>query len=74
MTEHKEACCTFPTAVCYWFTVSLAMWGVLSLIGSFGALSMRCRPPRSFSPWQSAAFLTGLGIAPFTALSLGHYS
>jgi hypothetical protein len=35
MTEHKEACCTSPAAVCYWFTVSLVAWGVLSLIGVF---------------------------------------
>jgi hypothetical protein len=35
MKEHKQACCTSPTAVCYWFTVSLVAWGVLSLIGIF---------------------------------------
>jgi hypothetical protein len=35
MTEHKEACCTSPAAVCYWFTVSLVAWGVLSLVGIF---------------------------------------
>jgi len=35
MTEHKEACCTSPAAVCYWFTVSLVASGVLSLVGIF---------------------------------------
>jgi hypothetical protein len=35
MTEHKEACCTSPAAVCYRFTISLVAWGVLSLIGMF---------------------------------------
>ncbi len=35
MTEHKEACCTSPAAVCYWFAVSLVAWGVLSLIGIY---------------------------------------
>ena len=35
MTEHKEACCTSPAAVCYWFTVSLVAWGALSLIGIY---------------------------------------
>jgi hypothetical protein len=35
MTEHKEACCTSPAALCYWFAVSLIAWGVLSLIGIY---------------------------------------
>ncbi len=35
MTEHKEACCTSPAALCYWFAVSLMAWGALSLIGIF---------------------------------------
>jgi len=35
MTEHKEACCTSPAAVCYWFTVSHMAWGVLSFIRIF---------------------------------------
>ncbi len=34
-TTYKEACCTSPAAACYWFAVSLAAWGVLSLIGTF---------------------------------------
>ena len=35
MTEHKEACCTSPAAICYWFAASLIAWGVLSLIGIY---------------------------------------
>jgi hypothetical protein len=35
MTEHKGACCSSPAAMCYWFTVSLMAWGVLSLIGIY---------------------------------------
>ena len=33
MTKQMEACCTSPTAMCYWLIVSLITWGVLSLIG-----------------------------------------
>jgi hypothetical protein len=44
ITEHKEACCTSPAAVCYWFTVSLVAWGALSLIGIFW------RPLHALSP------------------------
>jgi hypothetical protein len=35
MTEYKEACCSSPAAMCYWFAASLIAWGVLSLIGSY---------------------------------------
>ena len=35
MTEHKETCCTSSAAACYWFTVSLVAWGVLSLVGIY---------------------------------------
>ncbi len=35
MTEHKEACCSSPAAMCYWFAASLIAWGVLSLIGLY---------------------------------------
>ena len=35
MTEPKGACCSSPAAMCYWFTVSLIAWGVLSLIGIY---------------------------------------
>ena len=35
MTEHKEACCTSPSAMCYWFAASLIAWGVLSFIGIY---------------------------------------
>src|SRR6266849_3442806 len=44
MTEHKEACCTSPAAMCYWFAVSLVAWGVLSLIGIYW------RPLHALSP------------------------
>jgi hypothetical protein len=40
-------------------------WGVLSLIGIYGVLSMRRQPLRAFSPWPSAASPIGLGIALF---------
>ncbi len=35
MTEHKEACCSSPAAMCYWFAASLIAWRVLSLIGLY---------------------------------------
>jgi len=35
MTEPKEACCSSPAAICYWFAASLIAWGVLSLIGVY---------------------------------------
>ena len=35
MTEYKEACCTSPSAMCYWFATSLIAWGVLSFIGIY---------------------------------------
>lgn len=35
MTEHKEACCSSPAAMCYWFATSLIAWGVLSVIGLY---------------------------------------
>lgn len=35
-TECKQqACCSSPSALCYWCTVSLAVWGFLSLLGIF---------------------------------------
>jgi hypothetical protein len=35
MTTQREACCSSPASLCYWFIVSLAAWGVLSFIGIF---------------------------------------
>jgi hypothetical protein len=35
MTEHKEACCSSPAAICDWFVASLAAWGLLSLLGIY---------------------------------------
>ena len=35
MTQPKEACCSSPTAMCYWFAASLIAWGVLGLIGIY---------------------------------------
>ncbi len=35
MTKPAEACCSSPATICYWFTVSLTAWGVLSLIGIY---------------------------------------
>jgi hypothetical protein len=35
MTKQVEACCSSPGTICYWFTVSLIAWGVLSLIGIY---------------------------------------
>ena len=35
VTEHKEACCSSPAAICYWCAASLVAWGVLSLIGLY---------------------------------------
>ena len=35
MTEHKEACCTTPSAICYWFAATLIAWGFLSFLGIY---------------------------------------
>ena len=35
MTEHKEACCSSPAAMCYWLAASLIAWGVFSIIGIY---------------------------------------
>jgi hypothetical protein len=35
MTEHKGACCSSPTAMCYGFVASLTAWGVLSVKGIY---------------------------------------
>jgi hypothetical protein len=35
MTERKEACCTSPSAICYWFAASLIASGVLSFIAIY---------------------------------------
>ena len=35
-TQRKQpACCSSPSAMCYWCTVSLASWGLLSLVGIY---------------------------------------
>jgi len=35
-TEHRrEVCCSSPSAMCYWFTVSVIAWGALSLVGVY---------------------------------------
>ena len=56
MTEHKEACCTSPAAMCYWFTVSLVAWGALSLIGIYW------RPLHALSP-AATLFAMAIGCA-----------
>ena len=33
MVQKQESCCSSPGSICYWFSVSLIAWGVLSLIG-----------------------------------------
>lgn len=35
MTEHREACCTSPSAMCYWLVASLIAWGIFSFIGIY---------------------------------------
>ena len=35
MKEHKEACCSSPSAMCYWLGASLIAWEVLSLMGIY---------------------------------------
>ena len=69
LTKQAEACCTSPAAMCYWLTVSLIPWGVMSLIGIFGVLSLRRQQLRSFSPWPSAASPIGFEIDLFIAPS-----
>ena len=31
----RQTCCSSPSAMCYWFAVSLAAWGLLALVGTF---------------------------------------
>jgi hypothetical protein len=31
----QGACCSSPSSMCYWCTVSLAVWGFLSLVGMY---------------------------------------
>jgi signal transduction histidine kinase len=38
MTKQVEACCSSPASLCYWFTISLIAWGVLSLVGIYWPL------------------------------------
>jgi hypothetical protein len=33
-SKHR-ACCSSPSSMCYWCTVSVAAWGLLSLVGIF---------------------------------------
>ena len=53
LTKQGEACCTSPAAMCYWLTVSLIAWGVLSFIGIYW------RPLHASS---SAKFLFAMAI------------
>ncbi len=56
LTKQVEACCTSPAAMCYWLTVSLIVWGVLSFIGIYW------RPLYASS---AAAFLFAMAIGCF---------
>ena len=35
MMKQVAACCSSPATMCYWFVISVAAWGVLSLIGIY---------------------------------------
>lgn len=35
MTKQLRVCCSSPAAICYWLTVSLVAWGLLSLIAIY---------------------------------------
>jgi hypothetical protein len=35
MATQRQACCSSPAALCYWFAVALIAWGSISLIGLF---------------------------------------
>jgi hypothetical protein len=35
VTGKLKVCCSSPAAICYWFVVSLAAWGVFAVIGNF---------------------------------------
>lgn len=35
MASNKQACCTSPTAMCYWCAASLIAWGVLGVAGIY---------------------------------------
>jgi len=35
MMKQVAACCSSPATMCYWFVVSVAAWGALSLIGIY---------------------------------------
>ena len=35
MMKQVAACCSSPATICYWLVISVAAWGVLSLIGIY---------------------------------------
>ena len=35
MTAQGQTCCSSPSSICFWCSVSLLAWGVLSLIGIY---------------------------------------
>jgi hypothetical protein len=53
LTKQAEACCTSPAAMCYWLTVSLIPWGVMSLIGIYW---------RPLAASSAAAFLFAMAV------------
>jgi len=35
MATQRQACCSSPAAMCYWFAVALIAWGGIALIGMY---------------------------------------
>jgi hypothetical protein len=35
MATQRQACCSSPAAMCYWFAVALIAWGDIALIGMY---------------------------------------
>lgn len=52
----REVCCSSPASMCYWLTVSLVAWGLLSLIGLYW------HPLRALSA-ETILFAMGIGCA-----------
>ena len=69
----QQACCSSPSSMCYWCVVSVAAWGLLSLLGFiWHPLHARSAATILFAA-AIGCFANGSRIAPITAASLPGY-
>jgi hypothetical protein len=53
MNKRRQPCCSSPATLCYWFVVSLLVWGLLGIIAIYWY------PLRS--PWAACLFAMSIG-------------